>query len=391
MLDSGRKPTIKDRQQYTLNGKTKTLYGWSKEYDIDIGTLRDRVLFQKLPIKVALTKPIRKTTGKLYSHNSQNRTLKEWAEDAGISYSTLRRRVVGMNMTVGDAIVYQKETVPIKAPATPANIKHPDLVEGSGSDSKIKPDQKFIYNGEPHTLTEISRDSGVPRARLRERIYRQGLSITEALTKPVNRRSMTYKGKTQSLPTWAKEYGILPATLRARLDKGLELKDALKKNPPKIKTRPKKYLYQGRQLTLRDLGKFVGISYYTLRNRIEKNGMTVKQAVKLGFVDRKLQAYYDYWGKHRTLFEISKMTGVAYKTLQKRVEDEGMTVKEAIHVRKIKKYEYHGREQKLTAWSRELGIKIGVLRYCVTVQGMTIEEAASSTASSTDGPRQMSS
>ncbi len=31
MLDSGRKPTIKDRQQYTLNGKTKTLYGWSKD------------------------------------------------------------------------------------------------------------------------------------------------------------------------------------------------------------------------------------------------------------------------------------------------------------------------------------------------------------------------
>lgn len=75
-------------RKITYKGETKTLSQWSREYNINIVTLSDR-LKSGLCIEEALNKPVIKSGGKiLYTLNGKTKLLSEWCKIYNINYQT---------------------------------------------------------------------------------------------------------------------------------------------------------------------------------------------------------------------------------------------------------------------------------------------------------------
>lgn len=121
-----------------------------------------------------------------------------------------------------------------------------------------------------------------------------------------NRRSgryLTHNGKTQSISRWAEETGINEGTLRSRIDdSGWSISDALeasvlsasesgkigcasrwaghtakpKKTPRHLLVR--RFEYQGKNLSIREISDLTGISVDLLRKRICERGWPIEKA-----------------------------------------------------------------------------------------------------------------
>ncbi|HDZ37886.1 MAG TPA: hypothetical protein ENH62_06325 [Marinobacter sp.] len=89
------------------------------------------------------------------------------------------------------------------------------------------PRAKMItFRGEAHCVKDWADKLGIVPSTLRARLNRNGWSVEAALTKPrntrvpaSNQRFITLDGKTQNLTCWAKGLGISNASLRERLKK----------------------------------------------------------------------------------------------------------------------------------------------------------------------------
>jgi len=97
------------------------------------------------------------------------------------------------------------------------------------------------FGGKEQTIVEWSKETGVPRSVIYARVYYHNWPVERALSTPHlpprERRSSTnvlytYDGKTMSSAQWAREVGLAPRTLWARLNKGYSLEWAL--NTPKM-------------------------------------------------------------------------------------------------------------------------------------------------------------
>lgn len=90
-----------------------------------------------------------------------------------------------------------------------------------------------LFNGKNQSLQEWANETGIPRNRLYDRLYREGWSMERALTTPMKAQKrpqvqiITYNGRTQSLAKWAKELGIDRDTLKSRFVRGWTLAEAL--------------------------------------------------------------------------------------------------------------------------------------------------------------------
>lgn len=118
--------------------------------------------------------------------------------------------------------------------------------------------------GEPptskHTLERINNDRG----------YEPGNVCWATRKEQANNRStnvmVTHLGKTQNLTQWSKELGITYATLRGRIQKGVTDPDKLLR--PQVWVRgDTKVLHNGESKTLAELSKETGVNYQTLRWR----------------------------------------------------------------------------------------------------------------------------
>lgn len=83
----------RNNRKITYNGETKTLSQWSREYNINIVTLSDR-LKAGLSINEALNKPVIKSGGKLlFTINNETKLLSEWCKIYNINYQTAWKKI----------------------------------------------------------------------------------------------------------------------------------------------------------------------------------------------------------------------------------------------------------------------------------------------------------
>lgn len=76
------------------------------------------------------------------------------------------------------------------------------------------------WKGKNITLTELAQKTGIDRSKLYNRIVTQGLDVKKAVESGDlrNKRAATYtyKGKTLTIPGWAKELGVSESVLYNR-------------------------------------------------------------------------------------------------------------------------------------------------------------------------------
>ena len=90
-------------------------------------------------------------------------------------------------------------------------------------------------------------------------------------------RLITHKGVIKCLAEWAEEYGLNQATLKSRLDiQGLTIEDALKKP---IRPMEKLYTYKNKAQNITQWAKEYGMSSKKVGERL-RNGWTIEKALK---------------------------------------------------------------------------------------------------------------
>ena len=88
--------------------------------------------------------------------------------------------------------------------------------------------KSYTYDGKTMTLPEWSEHYGINIRTLNNRINKYGMSIEEALTKPIKKKHYyTYNGETHSIPEWASLYNLKTKTLECRLNRGKSIEEAL--------------------------------------------------------------------------------------------------------------------------------------------------------------------
>lgn len=96
---------------------------------------------------------------------------------------------------------------------------------------KYTDDGKVEAFGEAHTISEWARLYGIKRKTLHERIYRGGMTIERALTKPVKgSRAPAYieiGSKRLTVREWANETGVPMRAIYARLARGYSPAEAV--------------------------------------------------------------------------------------------------------------------------------------------------------------------
>ena len=80
---------------------------------------------------------------------------------------------------------------------------------------------KVKLNGDLLNIVEVARRQKMYPNTFRHRLLKQGMDAQQALSSPKMRRGgptlICWQGKTQSIAAWAREIGINPSTLEARL------------------------------------------------------------------------------------------------------------------------------------------------------------------------------
>lgn len=182
----------------TIDGEKKSVPEWAEIYGVNQETVRRRV--RELgwdPIK-ALTEPL--YYGDVYEYNGESHLLSEWSNILGIEVGTLKTRI--------------DRGWPIdKVFSTPTG----------------KSVIKIEHDGETHTLHEWADIFGMNYITLSKRIREQGMSLEEAVSKPVQDRKKQYvvDNVSHTLPEWSKIYGVKLDTIYRRLQYGWSIKDAV--------------------------------------------------------------------------------------------------------------------------------------------------------------------
>ncbi len=98
---------MKTNLNFTLNGETKCLIEWAREYKIKPTTLTYRLHYLKWDIEKALLEPNQKLI-KFYTFNNKTQTLKEWAKELKFKYITLYNRINLYNWSIEKAFTEGK-------------------------------------------------------------------------------------------------------------------------------------------------------------------------------------------------------------------------------------------------------------------------------------------
>lgn len=121
----------------------------------------------------------------------------------------------------------------------PGNVRWADPFTQANNKSS---NRLITFNGVQKSVSEWARELGISVSCISTRLNREGLSVSEALTRPPRRQDPLYEayGRSMTLTQWAKETGVHRATLQARIRlQGLTLEAAISMGSPGRARRPR--------------------------------------------------------------------------------------------------------------------------------------------------------
>lgn len=227
------------------------------------------------------------------------------------------------------------------------------------------------------SIRSLAIERRMPYQTLRARLEK-GMSVEEAIQDDVPRiyrgAPIEYAGKIYpSIKALAEEQQIPYNKLRVRLCRGMTVEEALSASGPSIEYGGKTYL------SIKSLADELHVPYCRLRHRLKK-GMAVDEALQ----NNRLYSYkghpVEYKGKlYPSICSLAKELPIPYYTLLYRLK-KGWSIEEALENnrprgRRGDPIEYAGKTYPNSkALAEELQISYDILRYRLR-KGMTIEEA----------------
>lgn len=104
------------------------------------------------------------------------------------------------------------------------------------------------------------------------------ISMEEQQRNKSNNVNLTYRGRTQTLTEWAREYNLHYRTLKSRLELGYTVDEALNKEDGKLLNSPL-YKYKGEEKSLTQWANLYGMSKSCLYQRL-KRGWGIEKALE---------------------------------------------------------------------------------------------------------------
>lgn len=140
------------------------------------------------------------------------------------------------------------------------------------------------------------------------------------------------------------------------------------------------YTYNGETLTMKQWADKIGISYYTLRNRLD-GGWTIAEAVenKVRHTERvsKNDRLISYRGESKLLTQWAEELNIPFSTLRSRLE-RGQDIEKAFTspvLQQERPIEFNGETHNLSEWSAIIGIDRGTLNSRIYTYGWSVEKA----------------
>ena len=220
-------------------GENKHILDWVDDdrCNVDSGTLRDRIINQKLNPEEAITKLPDSTSGVLkyrYDIDGEFKTISEILKDKGISRSTFTHRVNNLGLSPKEA-----------SEKLPGELKGANHAPGKLSNnqkytqSEIK-SARDIYVSEGKTVKEVAQITGISEVVLHNAFA--GKTYKDPTYTPKKKKqdtiSITYNNKTQSIKEWSNELGIPYSTIDRRYRANLPIDQVMcQEELPKTKTK----------------------------------------------------------------------------------------------------------------------------------------------------------
>ena len=391
----------KEIKTYTVNEFTGTLKEIAEHFDVNYGTLINRINKQNLSIEEAINIPVKEQKEKeikIYTVNGFTGNLTQIAKHFNINDGTLRYRINEQEMSIEDAINVPIEEIKIYTVngftgnliqiAEYFNLNYKTLCgriyRGWSIEDAVYISIKEKFKGEIHTingftgnLTQIAEYFNISYGVLRQRINDLGWSIEDAVNTAVKEKEKyTIDDFTGNLRQIAEHFNIKYTTLIFRINKGISIEYAVNIPIKEIKN----YTINGFTGNLTQIAKHFDINYGTLCSRINKQGMSIEDAVNTPIEEKeKIHTINEFTGN---LKEIAKHFNIAYSTLQNRI-NKGMSIEDAIntHIKeqkrkecKIETYTVNDFTGNLYQIAKHFNINYQTLSYRLK-QGMSIEEA----------------
>lgn len=131
--------------------------------------------------------------------------------------------------------------------------------------------------------------------------------------------------------------------------------------------------YNGEYHTVREWCDILNVDYKFIRHRVFQYGLTIKEAVETPLYMRNSDkfAYVEYNGERKSIFKISKETGISHNVLLSH-HRKGEKIEEIIKKYKenggsAKRYEYDGKKLTIKEWSKEIDVPEKTLQYRIRV------------------------
>ena len=200
----------------------------------------------------------------------------------------------------------------------------------------------YIVNGFTGSIKQIAEHFNIKYTTLKNRLYK-GMSIEEAINTPIEERKeiKTYivNSFTGNLRQIAKHFNVNYGTLCGRIYRGWSIERAV--NTPVNEQKERKieiYTVNGFTGSSTQIAKHFNIKNGTLRDRINKQGMSMEDAVNTTV--RENEKIYTVNGFTGNLTQIAKHFNISYTVLRQRLH-KGFTIEEAVLFQK----EYYGQKK----------------------------------------------
>ena len=252
------------------------------------------------------------------------------------------------------------------------------------------PASTVLYRGEPVKLVDLARAEGLPLNVLRGRV---GMSLTadeavDAIKRDVaagqdvrpgrvkrDRVYVEYDGRQWTVAELARHLGMKYITLRMRLRKGWSVERAV---APVRRWRT--YVYRGRQMSVQAIADEVGVQYTLLSARLA-SGMSIDEAVEAcvngGRPRTNSVSMVEYRGELISISDLAKRAGIAYNTLVRRLCKDRMPLEEALKRRTRRRtYTLNGERVSVAKVASMCGVSATVV-YLHLHEGWSMERVVS--------------
>lgn len=144
-------------------------------------------------------------------------------------------------------------------------------------------------------------------------------------------RLYTYKGKTMSMKQWSEATGVSYFTLRNRLDSGWTIAEAIEKPvrpTERVEESDRLISYRGESKLLTQWAQDLGIRFSTLRSRLERSGWDAEKAFTNPV--KPQERIVSYNGESHSITEWAAITGISRITLYSRLNEYGWSLEKAL-------------------------------------------------------------